>query len=463
MKTLIKNGTVVNWDGSRKADVLIENDRIARVAPSISAEVVKDAKDEKNADIVDARGLLVLPGFIDTHTHFDLDLGFTKTADDFITGTKAAVLGGTTTVLDFATQEPDGTLEAALRTWHEKAKGSSCNYGFHMAIARWDAQTEAELPLMSAEGVTSYKMYMVYNNLRMDDGGIYAALKAITKQNALLGVHCENWDVLLRMIEEVKARGITGPEGHPLSRPAPVEAEAVARLMRIAQLAGTPVYVVHLSTKEGLGEALRARARGQEVYLETCPQYLLLTDERYLQEDGAKFVMSPPLRKPSDCAALWNGLAKGDIDFIGTDHCSFTMAQKARGRDDFSLTPNGGAGVQYRGELLYTCGVRAGKIFPERMVELLSYHPSRLFGMEDRGTIAAGAAADVVLWDPEAEECITDRTSAHNCDNSPYAGFTVRGRARDVFVGGVRAVENFSLRTAGAGKYIRRKGCIHTR
>lgn len=454
MKTLIQNGTVVNRDGSRAADVLIENDRIVRVAPGIA---------RGDAQIVDARGLYVMPGFIDTHTHFDLDLGFTKTADDFITGSKAAVLGGTTCVLDFATQEPDGTLEAALALWHEKAEGSSCNYGFHMAIARWDAHTEAELPRMSAAGVTSYKMYMVYDTLRVDDGSIYAALKAAAKENALLGVHCENWDVLRRMIPEVLARGVTGPEGHPLSRPAPVEAEAVGRLMRIAQLAGTPVYVVHLSTKEGLSEALRARARGQTVYLETCLQYLMLTDERYLQPDGAKFVMSPPLRTSADCDALWHGLKKGDVDFVGTDHCSFTMAQKARGRDDFSLTPNGSPGVQHRGELLYTFGVRAGIISLERMVETLSYAPSRLFGMEDRGQIAAGMAADVVLWDPEAALCMTDTNSAHNCDNSPYAGFTVRGRARDVFVNGARAVENFALKQTGAGKFMHRKGCIHTR
>jgi len=454
MKTLIANGTVVNFDGEQRADVLIEDGRVARVAPDIACE---DAKR------VDARGCFVLPGFIDTHTHFDLDLGFAKTADDFLTGSRAAVLGGTTTVLDFATQEPEGTLAKALETWHDKAKGSSCNYGFHMAIARFDAATEAELPQMTRAGVTSYKMYMVYHGLRMDDGCIYAALKAIAKENAILGAHCENWDVLLRMVSEVKARGVTGPEGHPLSRPNAVEAEAVARLMRIAELAQAPVYVVHLSTKEGLGEALRARGRGQEVYLETCPQYLLLTDERYREADGAKFVMSPPLRKQEDCDALWQGLADGGIDFIGTDHCSFTMAQKARGKDDFSLTPNGGAGVQHRGELLYTYGVRAGKITLPRMAELLSYAPSRLFGMEDRGKVAEGCAADLVVWDPDAAYCITDENPAHACDNSPYAGFEIKGRARDVFVNAEYVVANFTLFRPGAGKYIRRKGCIHTR
>ncbi|HWQ57544.1 MAG TPA: dihydropyrimidinase [Clostridia bacterium] len=454
MKTLIAHGTVVNFDGEKRADVLVEDGLVARVGPDLRAD---------GAHVVDARGCSVLPGFIDTHTHFDLDLGFTRTADDFTTGTKAAVLGGTTTVLDFATQEPEGTLAAALEAWHEKAKGSSCNYGFHMAIARWDQATEAELPAMTDAGVTSYKMYMVYDKLRVDDGSIYAALKAISREGALLGVHCENWDVLQRMIREVKTQEITGPEGHPLSRPAPVEAEAVARLMRIAELAKAPVYVVHLSTKEGLAEALRARARGQEVYLETCPQYLLLTDERYAQSDGAKFVMSPPLRKAEDCAALWRGLAEGEIDFVGTDHCSFTMAQKARGRDDFSLTPNGSAGVQHRGELLYTYGACAGKITLPRMVELLSYAPSRLFGMEGRGLVAEGYAADLVVWDPEASYRIEDAKTAHNCDNSPYAGFAVEGRARDVFVNGMHVVSNFALVRPGMGKYISRKGYIHTR
>lgn len=449
MKTLIKNGTVVNAAGSSRADVLLEGDRVSQVGRNLRAP---------GAELVEAEGCYVFPGFIDTHTHFDLDLGYTKTADDFITGTRAALLGGTTTVLDFATQTRGGTLRQALGLWQEKARGSSCNYGFHMALAQWNDKVAAELPEMTRQGITSYKMYLVYDGLKVDDGALYSALKAAKKENALIGVHCENWEVLLRRIPEVKAAGITSPEGHPLSRPDDVEAEAVARYLRIARLAEAPAYIVHLSTLEGLVEAQRARARGQEVYLETCPQYLLLTEERYCQADGAKFVMSPPLRKKEDNEALWNACAQGEIDAIGTDHCSFTMAQKARGKNDFSLTPNGGAGVQHRGQLIYTYGVATGLLTLEQMAELLSRRPAQLFGLRDRGILQPGTAADVVVWDPSAKGCITDDNSAHHCDNSPFAGFSVQGGARDVFLNGRRVVNDWTLVETGTGKYLHRKG-----
>ena len=449
---LIQNGTVVNHTGHEKADVLISGGRIRAVGKSLAAA---DAK------VIDAMGCFVFPGMIDTHTHFDLDTGSAVTADDFITGTKAALLGGTTTVLDFATQERDGSLKDALRTWHEKAQGSSCNYGFHMAIARWDAETEAELPDMTAAGVTSYKLYMVYDALKVDDGAIYAALRAAKKEGALIGVHCENWDVLLRRIGEVQASGITGPEGHPLSRPAAVEAEAVARLMRIAELAEAPVSVVHLSTGEGLLEARRARERGQKVFLESCPQYLLLTDEAYKAEDGEKYVMSPPLRKAEDQAALWEALAGGEIDFIGTDHCSFTMAQKREFRSDFKKIPNGGAGVQHRLQLLYTYGVETGRITPEQLTELLSHGAAKHFGMDDRGVIAPGMAADLVVYDPLPESVITDTNTAHNTDNSPFAGLALKGEVKHVILNGEHAVENGRLILSGSGRYVHRtaSGC----
>lgn len=446
MQRLIKNGTVVNADARFAADVLVEDGRILQVAPNI---VCPDAR------VVDASNCYVLPGFIDTHTHFDLDVGVCTTADSFQTGTAAAILGGTTTVLDFATQERGGTLMQALDTWHRKAKGSACNYGFHMAIAEWNPAVTAEMAEMAKEGVSSYKMYMVYEGLKVDDGCIYSALKEASKYGALIGVHCENWEVLQQRIHEVLATGNRGPTGHPLSRPAAVEAEAVARYMRIAELAGCPAYVVHLSTEEGLSEAERARERGQEIYLETCPQYLLLTDVCYEQPDGAKYVMSPPLRKAGDNVALWRALAEDRIDTIGTDHCSFTMAQKALGKD-FRGIPNGGAGVQHRGELLYTYGVLPGRIRLEQMVRLLSANPARLFGMPDRGVVAAGHAADLVIWSDCPPRPITDSNHAYNCDNTPFAGLESRGFARDVFLNGDLVVRDGQLIAPGQGRYIAR-------
>ncbi len=449
MRILIKNGIVVNGGGSKKADVLIENDRIGAVGESLAAS---------GATVLDASGCYVLPGFIDTHTHFDLDLGFTVTADDFVTGSRAAILGGTTCVLDFATPEREQTMQEGLDLWHEKARGASCNYGFHMTIARWDEHIRRELRAMTEQGVTSYKMYMVYDGLKVDDGAIYEALQETKQYGALIGVHCENWDVLRRRIAETKAAGILSPMGHALSRPAPVEAESVARYMRIAELANAPAYVVHLSTAEGLLEAQRARARGQEVYLESCPQYFTLTDECYARPDGLKFIMSPPIRKASDRAAITQALHDDAIDTIGTDHCSFTLAQKSRGKDDFSMTPNGAAGVQHRGQLLYTLGVCEGRITMEQMVRLLSANAASLFGMPNHGAVEANKAADVVIWDPNFETLLTDTNHAYNCDNTIYAGLSVKGRARDVILNGKPVVENGALAAGGTGRFIPRKG-----
>lgn len=448
-RVLIKNGTVVNASGRTRADVLIDGERVVEIGEGINLA---------DADTIDAANCFVMPGFIDTHTHFDLDMGYTVTADDFITGTRAAILGGTTTVLDFATQDKGKTMESAYDAWMKKASHSSCNYGFHMAIVEWNSSLQNEIPRMRELGITSFKMYMAYDALRVDDGSIYSALKAINDEKGILGVHCENWDVLKKRIDEVKAEGILSPIGHPLSRPAPVEAEAVARYLRIAELARTPCYIVHLSSAEGLCEARRARERGQEVYLETCPQYLLLSDKSYAQSDGAKFVMSPPLRKEEDNSVLWNAAADGEIDFIGTDHCSFTMAQKARGLHDFSMIPNGGASVQHRPALIYTYGVCTQRISLESMVRLLAYNPSKMFGMTGRGEVRTGCFADIVIWDPNKTDCITDTNTAHNCDNSPFASFKTHGGARHVLLNGQHIVRDYALEKSGTGKYIAREG-----
>ena len=434
-----------------RGDLLTDGRKIVQVGGTIDVPCDR---------VIDAAGCYVFPGFIDTHTHFDLEVGSTVTADDFVTGTKAALVGGTTTVLDFATQERGMTLMEAFRKWENKAKNSSCNYGFHMAMSEWNEARIAELPLMIENGVTSFKMYMVYDNMRLSDGVMYEAIKHLAREDCIIGTHCENDDILKARVKELKAEGKISPRYHAVSRPNLVEADGVGRLMDAACLAGGPAWVVHLSTKEGLAIARRARERGQEVYLETCPQYLVLEESMYDAPDGAKFVMSPPLRSVEDQEALLNALSSGDIDWIGTDHCSFTMAQKAAGKDDFSQTPNGGAGVQNRAEIVYTRAVKGGYIDVVRMGQLLSTRAAKLFGMYPRkGTLQAGSDADIVIFDPDNAHTIHAATNLHNCDNSPYEGYEAAGKTRDVILNGELVVENGALLVSGKGEYVHRDRC----
>ena len=451
MRILIKNAFLVFENRVEQGDLLIDGRKIAQTGGAIDAAADK---------YIDGSGCYVFPGFIDTHTHFDLEVGSTVTADDFVTGTKAAVVGGTTTVLDFATQERGMTLMEAFRKWENKAKGSSCNYGFHMAVSEWNQARIAEIPLMIENGVTSFKMYMVYDNMRLSDGVMYEAIKYLAKEDCIIGIHCENDDILKARVKELKAAGKTGSRYHAVSRPNIVEADGVGRLMDAAYLAGGPAWVVHLSTKEGLAIARRARERGQEVYLESCPQYLVLEESMYDASDGAKFIMSPPLRSKDDQEALLKAMAAGEIDWIGTDHCSFTMAQKAVGKDDFSKTPNGGAGVQNRAEIVYTRAVKGGYLDIVEMGQLLSTRAAKLFGLYPRkGALQAGSDADIVIFDPDAPHVIRAATNLHNCDNSPYEGYEAAGKARDVLLNGQLVVENGQLVAPGKGEYVHRDRC----
>lgn len=456
MKVLIKNGLVVRSDGSAAADVLTEDGRIKRIAPSI---------DEPADRVIDAAGCWVMAGFIDTHTHLDLDLTTTTTADDFDTGTKAAVVGGTTTVLDFATQDRGMTMQDALDKWHKKADGkSSCHYGFHLAVSEWNDDRKAEIDSMIAQGVTSFKMYMVYPAMRVDDGKIYDALKFIEDKDCLIGVHCENYDLLNARIDELHAMGRFEPMAHPDSRPDTVEAAGVSALMKAAELADAPAWVVHLSCEESLDEVEAARGRGVEVYVETCPQYFTLDKALYRAPDAEKFIMSPPLRLQHDREAILKALGEGAVDFIGTDHCSFTMAQKALGEGDFAKVPNGGAGIQNRAELVYTYAVQTGYITKEQMAVLLSENAARLFGMyPQKGVLAEGSDADIVIFDPNDPHTISYKTNLHNCDNSPYEGMTAGGRARDVLLGGELVVERGKLIKPYCGRYVFRGRSARTR
>ena len=451
MRILIKDASLVFEDRVERGDLLTDGRWIAQVGGTIDVAADK---------VIDASGCYVFPGFIDTHTHFDLEVGSTVTADDFLTGTRAAVVGGTTTVLDFATQERGMTLMEAFRKWENKAQRSSCNYGFHMAVSEWNAERIAEVPLMIENGVTSFKMYMVYDNMRLSDGVIYEAIKRLAQEDCIIGIHCENDDIIKARVRELKAAGKTASRYHAVSRPNIVEADGVGRLMDAAYLAGGPAWVVHLSTREGLAIARRARERGQEVYLESCPQYLVLEESMYDDPDGAKFVMSPPLRSKVDQEALLGAMGSDEIDWIGTDHCSFTMAQKAAGKDDFSKTPNGGAGVQNRAEIVYTRAVQSGYIDMIKMGQLLSTRAARLFGMYPRkGTLQAGSDADIVIFDPDAPHAIHAATNLHNCDNSPYEGYEAAGVTRDVILNGTLVVKNGQLIEEGRGEYVHRDRC----
>lgn len=451
MTTLIQNGLLVLPHGVMPGDILVEGTVIQKIAPKIQEHAER---------VLDATGCYVFPGFIDTHTHFDLELPATTTADNFITGTRAALAGGTTTVLDFATQDRGMTMQEALDKWHKKAQGSSCHYGFHMAVSEWNEERIAEVDAMIARGVTSFKMYMVYDNMKVDDGKMYEAVKLLAKKDCIVGVHCENDDIIKARVRELHEQGKLFPIYHAQSRPNLVEADGVSRLMDICGLANAPAWVVHLSTREGLLEARKARERGQEVYLESCPQYLVLEEENYVASDAEKFIMSPPLRSVEDQQALLTAMGQDEIDWIGTDHCSFTMEQKALGNGDFSKVPNGGAGVQNRAEIVFTRGVQEGHITIEQMGKLLSENAARLFGMyPKKGVLQEGADADIVLFDPNCPHEIHAITNLHNCDNSPYEGYQAAGKTRDVLLKGELVVRNGELIEAGRGEYVFRKPC----
>ena len=453
MSILIQNGTLVLPQGPVAADLRIEGDKIVEIGPHLPVG---------GSQVVDAAEKLVFPGFIDTHTHFEMNKGLpNETADDWRIGSMAALAGGTTTVLDFAEPQRGASLQSALETWHQRADGvASCHYGFHMTIKDWDPRIRSELRAMTTAGVTSYKVYMAYDNLRLSDGVIYEVLKATAAEGAVVGCHCENGDLVTAGIAAQKAAGHLGTEAHPLSRPPLVEAEAVNRYLAIAELAGTPVNIVHLSTRRGLEAVRAARARGQKLYVETCPQYLLLDDSRYglPNFEGAKYVFSPPARSLDDQAALWEGIATGDIDTMGTDHCSFDFHWvKELGRRDFSKIPNGLPGVEHRPALMYHFGVGQGRMTLHDLVRLLAEQPAKLFGMwPQKGCLAVGSDADVVIFDPARTWTITAQEQVQAVDYTPYEGMTLTGKPKAVFLSGQLAAQDGKVVLEGQGQFVHR-------
>jgi dihydropyrimidinase len=453
---LIKNGRIVTAVDDYYADVFIEGERIALIGENL--DVAADT-------VIDAAGKLVIPGGIDPHTHFDMPFGGTNSADDFETGTRAAAFGGTTTVVDFAMQTKGRSTLEGLDTWHAKAEGKTAiDYAFHMIVTDMPDERLNEMSRLADEGVTSYKLFMAYPGvLYSDDATIYRAMRKAGEDGTMICMHAENGIVIDEIIKGALKEGKTAPRWHAHTRPTRMEAEGCHRAIAIAEVAGVPVYIVHLSSSDALEEVKRARNRGVHAFAETCPQYLFLDDSYYDQPDfeGAKYVMTPALREKWNQDHLWRGLAFGDLHAVATDHCPFCFnGQKELGRDDFTKIPNGAPGVENRMALMYT-GVRSGRITMNKFVELTSTNAAKTFGMFPRkGTIAVGSDADIVVFDPERRETISvNNPNTHHMrvDYNTYEGFQVTGFPDTVVSRGKVVVQNNQyLGRAGDGRFIKR-------
>ncbi|PYS34576.1 MAG: dihydropyrimidinase [Acidobacteria bacterium] len=457
MKTLIKGGHIVTASDSYVADILIDEASVVLIGRDLEGIPLSTDK------TIDASGKYVIPGGIDPHTHMDLPFGGTYSSDDFETGTRAAAVGGTTTIVDFAVQYHGQALNEALDVWFAKAEGKACiDYGFHMIVTDLPDRRLPELYELINQGVSSFKLFMAYPGVFLvDDGTIFKAMTAAGEKGGLICMHAENGVVIDVLVKRALAEGKTSPKYHALTRPTRAEAEGVHRAIAIAEMANSPVYIVHLSCHEALKEVQAARDRGLPAFAETCPQYLFLDYSYYEQEgfEGAKYVMTPPLRDKSNQEQLWKGLRGNDLQVISTDHCPFCFKeQKELGRDDFSKIPNGGPGVEHRMSLIYDGGVVQNRIGLNRFVELTSTAAAKIFGMFPRkGTIAVGSDADIVIFDPNREQTISAKTHHMRVDYSAYEGRKVRGVAETVLSRGNVIVENEIFKgKPGDGQFLKR-------
>ncbi|EPO8264503.1 dihydropyrimidinase [Raoultella planticola] len=453
MRVLIKNGIVVNADGRAKQDLLIENGLVSRLAHQITLD--------QPCDTIDAEGCYVMPGGIDVHTHFNIDTGLARSCDDFFTGTRAAACGGTTTIIDHMGFGPAGCrLRHQLEAYHGYAAYKAViDYSFHGVIQHINHAILDEIPMMVEAGISSFKLYLTYQ-YKLNDDEALQAMRHLQRAGALTTVHPENDAAIAQKRAEFLAAGKTAPRYHALSRPFECEAEAIARMINLAQLAGNaPLYIVHLSNSLGLDYLRLAQTRHQPVWVETCPQYLLLDERCYEREDALQFLLSPPLRNARHNDALWCGISDGAIDVVATDHCAFSMAQRQQlSGGDFSRCPNGLPGVENRLLLLFSHGVMTGRISAERFVALTSATPAKLFGLwPKKGLLAPGADGDVVIIDPRRTTTIRHEMLHDNADYSPWEGFICQGAIRQTLSHGRVIFDNGHFTgSAGQGRFLRR-------
>lgn len=420
---LIKNGKIVTSGDCYIADIGIKNGKIKDISDEIALDKAKK--------VFDASGKVVMPGGIDVHTHLDMPFGGTYSSDNFETGTKAAAIGGTTSIIDYAVQPKDKTLNETIDIWNEKAKGKAViDYGFHLAVTKLNDTTREELPKLLKNGFPSFKVFMVYDGMRLRDGELMEILKIAKDNDGLVCVHAENYDSINYRIEGLLAEGKTEPIYHAVSRPQKCEAEATNRAVKLAEMLDAPIYIVHVSNGEASDIITNSRKQGFKTMGETCPQYLLLSIDNYREEDfnGAKYVMSPPLRESFNQELLWDDLRLGGLQSIATDHCPFFMDQKRMGENDFTKIPNGAPGIEARMALIHHFGVNGGHISMERFVELTSSNPAKIFGMyPQKGTIAVNSDADIVIFDTDKEVTISIDNLHEEVDYTPYEGFKVKG------------------------------------
>jgi len=455
MTVLIKGGTVVNADYSHHADVLCEDGIITAVGDKLDAP--------EGATVVDANGQYVMPGGIDPHTHMQLPFMGTVASEDFYSGTAAGLAGGTTMIIDFAIPNPQQNIIEAYNQWREWAEKSVADYSFHVAITWWDDSVHENMGTLVKEcGVNSFKHFMAYKGAIMaDDEILVNSFTRARELGAITTVHAENGELVFRLQQEMIEKGITGPEGHPLSRPPEVEGEAANRAIRIAEVLNVPLYVVHNSCKQSLEAITRARNEGQRVFGEVLAGHLMIDDSVYLDKDfdtAAAHVMSPPFRSHEHQEALWRGLQSGNLQTTATDHCCFCADQKAAGKDDFRLIPNGTGGVENRLEVLWDQGVNTGRLTMNEFVSTTSTNAAQIFNIYPRkGSVSVGADADIVVWDPEATKTISAKTHHQKVDYNIFEGMTVKGCASHTISRGKIVYANGELDVErGAGRYIDR-------